>query len=107
MIVISHYMVTPYQSSNRMRLTLFVTKIVREIYVAAGGYLKAGSETCRLFSKIDITFYGRANDSSINNTPQGATSKGLVASGIVEMHGKLYHPSWTRLQRTSELGSSY
>jgi hypothetical protein len=37
----------------------------------------------------------------------GATSKGLVSQGIVDMHGKLYHPTWTRLARTVAANSSY
>lgn len=51
-----------------------------------------GSETCRLFSKISITFYG--------NRQQTVTQgKGIVVSetGTLDMHGKQFNPTWTRL----------
>jgi hypothetical protein len=44
---------------------------VREIYVASGGSLKMGSPTCRLYSTIDITFYGSKADSAAENTYTG------------------------------------
>lgn len=51
-----------------------------------------GSETCRLFSKISITFYGTRQQIPT----QG---KGIVVSetGTLDLHGKQYNPTWTRL----------
>lgn len=37
---------------------------MREIFVAFNGSLQIGSATCRLFSTIDITFYGTKDDSN-------------------------------------------
>jgi hypothetical protein len=80
---------------------------VREIFVHEGGELLLGSETCRLNSSITITFHGDRNDSSVSDSPTGAglTSKGIIADGIVDMHGSLYHPTWTRLSATVTAGS--
>ncbi len=79
---------------------------VREIVVEAGGSLLAGADTCRLFSSLSITFYGNAQDSNANDSPTGQTSKGVIANGRVELHGKQYHPTWTRLARLAYAGQS-
>ena len=68
---------------------------VREIVVETGGELWAGSETCRLEGKIDVIFIGNKTNSS--PFIDGAPSKGLMASGTVEIHAKQYHPTFTRL----------
>jgi hypothetical protein len=80
---------------------------VREIYVEEGGELLLGSETCRLNSSITITFHGSKNDSTLADHPTGTglTSKGLIAGGRVDMHGELFHPTWTRLSATVAAGS--
>jgi len=80
---------------------------VREIYIENGGSLLIGRDTCRLFSQINITFHGSLSDSSKTDTPTGLTSKGILSYGLVEMHGKLYHPTWTRLERTADAGTNY
>jgi hypothetical protein len=62
------------------------------------GALWMGSETCRLASKITLTF----NDAA---TTMGSRwgSKGLVtnSTGQLEIHGALFQPSWTRLTATA------
>jgi hypothetical protein len=62
--------------SLRMCMCALCTQ-VREIYVADGGSLLIGSPTCRLYSTIDITFYGSKTDSSLSNTYTGT---GLIIS---------------------------
>ena len=85
----------------------------REIVVNEGGSLLIGSPTCRLNSYINITFYGSSADSSQSDPPQSSgitattkTSKGLLAYGQVDIHGKQYHPTWTRLAKTILVGTS-
>jgi hypothetical protein len=81
---------------------------VREIRVEAGGELWMGSSTCRLFSSINITYHGSRADSELStNWPAGQkTTKGLVVLGRAELHGKRYHPTWTRLARTGRAGDA-
>ena len=79
---------------------------VREIYIMAGGKLYIGSETCRINNFINIMFHGSFLDSSILDTITGTTSKGLISEGSVDMHGKLFLPTWTRLAATAVAGTS-
>jgi len=66
------------------------------------GVLKAGSETCRIEKKININLHGSRRDTSNN-----ATYKGIKISrnGILELHGKRYFRTWTRLAETVSPGS--
>lgn len=80
---------------------------VREIYIQSSASLQIGSETCRLGSNINITFHGTQSDSSLVDTTTGVTSKGLISEGFVDIHGKQYHPTWTRISVTATKGSSY
>ncbi|ETO27253.1 hypothetical protein RFI_09882, partial [Reticulomyxa filosa] len=74
---------------------------VREIKISQGGKLSIGSESCRLFSNIKIVFHGNKSDSSVSNSDSSKTSKGILNSGgTVDIHGKQYHPTWTRLTYT-------
>ena len=79
---------------------------VREIYIQAGGSLYIGSETCRINNFINIVFHGSFLDSSSVDSVTGTTSKGLISEGNVDMHGKLFLPTWTRLAATALAGSS-
>eukprot|EP01038_Epipyxis_sp_PR26KG_P008105 gene8105-10977_t len=80
---------------------------VREIYVSPNAELWIGSETCRLSSHINITFHGTKSDSSTVDQVTGITSKGLIVDGQVDIHGKQYHPTWTRLSVIGTVGSSW
>jgi hypothetical protein len=80
---------------------------VREIYVNVSGSLLIGSETCRMGSNIKITFHGSLLDSNTVDSPSGKTSKGLIADGFVDIHGKQYQPTWTRLSLTAVKGSTW
>lgn len=79
---------------------------VREIFVDAQGELLIGSENCRMLSNITIIFHGSQADSSATNDPSGVPSKGLIAMGIVDIHGAQFHPTWTRLGRVAWEGST-
>eukprot|EP01083_Nonionella_stella_P119717 358096_1 len=83
-----------------------ITLSVKEILVE--GVLWIGSSTCRLYSTITINFEGEKAASNLdvgtdylNQNP----SKGLVVdNGVLEMHGKQYVPTWTRLARIVNKG---
>ncbi len=77
-----------------------ISLFVREIIVETGGSLLIGSESCRLYSSINITFPGRKNESSLVDF-SGNPSKGILSRGRLEIHGRLFQPTWTRLARTS------
>ena len=60
------------------------------------GALRAGSETCRLQSRLTITLHGsRPVDAS--TTARSASEKGIHVTGVLELHGKRYFRTWTRL----------
>eukprot|EP01130_Rhizamoeba_saxonica_P005415 TRINITY_DN2168_c0_g1_i1.p1 TRINITY_DN2168_c0_g1~~TRINITY_DN2168_c0_g1_i1.p1 ORF type:complete len:1073 (-),score=270.64 TRINITY_DN2168_c0_g1_i1:36-3254(-) len=72
------------------------------------GTLVMGTEDCRLFSKINIVFHGNAASSSVDNSDRSKPSKGIISyDGTVDMHGKLFHPTWTRLAGTVDVGSEF
>ena len=80
---------------------------VAEIRVWSTGHLAIGSDTCRLFGKVNITFTGSAATSTQKNfDPTLTPSKGIMASGKVDVHGKEYSPTWTRLSRTLASGKT-
>lgn len=79
-----------------------VTLRVRDLRVSEGGQLLVGAEQCRMYSAIDIELVSDA----VLSRPQGAPSKGIQSGGVVEMHGKRYHPTWTRLARPARAGDA-
>lgn len=86
---------------------------VNEIVVQEGGSLLIGSETCRMNNLISITFHGSMATSSTTDqttssliTPASLTSKGMLIYGQANIHGKLYHPTWTRLSATASAGTT-
>jgi len=82
---------------------LVIGENVQGIQVHAKGFdvqgrLTAGSETCRIETSIAITLYGtRSNDVVTNIKPP--LFKGIVVSGSgqLDLHGKRYFRTWTRL----------
>ena len=78
---------------------------VREIVVDIGGRLVIGTESCRYQEKIKIVFHGSKADSS-PSAGNNATSKGILARGVVDIHGSQYHPTWTRLSSTLSAGDT-
>ena len=75
---------------------------VREIYNEGTIYI--GNENCRLYSNINFYFYGSKSDSSTNNNDVSKPSKGMITLGTVDIHGKLFHPTWTKLAITAYAG---
>jgi hypothetical protein len=79
---------------------------VKEIMIQFGGTLSIGSETCRLYSNIKITYHGSRTTSSHTLFDAVTPTKGLESKGLVDVHGKQFHPTWTRLSRNIVAGSS-
>ncbi len=101
--------ITVPESSELIFADAAIELRVRTIRV--NGVMRMGSPTCRLFSvrnrvrvlftlaflqkdfpfqKINITFTG-------SRAEVGTDGKGIVVAGQLEIHGKLFHPTWTRL----------
>ena len=70
-----------------------INMTVENIHVN-GGHLWIGSESCRLYSYITITLAH-----SDNYLPEPFGRKGITSTngGIIDMHGKLYQNTWSRL----------
>jgi len=77
---------------------------VRNVLVQ--GAFRMGSPTCRLFSNIVINFYGDEGSQQISEITSGLGTKGIVVFGEIDIHGKQFHPTWTRLAATAAAGSS-
>jgi len=70
------------------------------------GALVAGSQTCRLETPITITLHGtRPNDVVIN--PKSPSFKGISVTGVLNLHGKRYYRTWTRLAKTASPGDDF
>jgi len=76
--------------------------------ITVDGALEAGSLTCRMAGKIEITLhgeYGNLDSVSDRYLSEAAAAdmsiKGIVVTDTedarIDFHGKLYHPTWTRL----------
>jgi hypothetical protein len=74
------------------------------------GAVEAGSPTCRLQGRLEITLHGQAGGEDATTSDRAALAataavdpaiKGIavnsVAGARLDLHGKLYHPTWTRL----------
>jgi len=76
--------------------------------ITVEGALEAGSSTCRIDGNIEITLHGEyGNVTSVSDRHLLSTAskdmgfKGIFVKDVegarIDMHGKLYHPTWTRL----------
>jgi hypothetical protein len=80
--------------SNAAGISLVTSGIV--VY----GSLTIGSETCRISTPVSITLTGRRTDVPRPN-------KGIVVEGgKLNLHGKRFSQTWTRLMQTVPAGSS-
>lgn len=72
--------------------------------ISVDGALLAGAATCRLTTRVTITLHGSrpASKHALDGMP--AWSKGIAVSGTMELHGKLFHRTWTRLARGVQPG---
>ena len=75
--------------------------------ITVSGSLELGSPTCRMEGSVHITLYGEYGTEAVSDRYLNATAgpdmrvKGIVTTNTtgakIEMHGKLYYPTWTRL----------
>jgi hypothetical protein len=74
------------------------------------GALRMGSTTCRLTSSIELLFDTDENvaDAGVRQLIFDRMGLGLVLedTGTLELFGKLYQPTWTRLATTAMSGTS-
>ena len=69
------------------------------------GALIAGSPSCRLLSRVNITLHGARPNSTRDTQPPWY--KGIdVANGTLELHGARYHHTWSRLAASAFAGES-
>jgi len=68
------------------------------------GGLLAGSATCRLRSKLTITLYGSRSAQAL---PADPWIKGISVQGVIDLHGALYTPTWTRLALSARPGDTW
>eukprot|EP01125_Pyxidicula_operculata_P020153 TRINITY_DN7392_c0_g1_i1.p1 TRINITY_DN7392_c0_g1~~TRINITY_DN7392_c0_g1_i1.p1 ORF type:complete len:1411 (+),score=306.06 TRINITY_DN7392_c0_g1_i1:3-4235(+) len=69
--------------------------------MVVNGKLRIGSPQCRLYSQVKIVFEG-SRDKDDTTTPYG--TKGIFVPGSIDIHGKQYNPTWTRLRGTAYPG---
>ena len=62
------------------------------------GELILGSETCRIETPTIITLHGARPD-DVSTAPV-ETYKGIAVSGTIQLHGKRYFRTWTRLAKS-------
>jgi len=74
--------------------------------IVVHGALEAGSPTCRVDGRIEITLHGQYGSTDSDRVLSEDARNDWAIKGIVVMdtagarwdfHGKLYHPTWTRL----------
>jgi hypothetical protein len=73
--------------------------------IKVDGHLRIGSPTCRIYSDITITLYGPKTTANTIDDTMG--SKGIGVDGKIDIHGKQFHHSWTRLAATVWPGDSH
>ena len=69
------------------------------------GALIAGSESCRIETPITVTLHG-ARPSDIVSNGRDPSFKGISVTGNLQLHGKRYFRTWTRLARRAHEGDT-
>jgi hypothetical protein len=69
------------------------------------GKLTIGSETCRIETPVSITLYG-TRPASITTVAKPPLYKGIIVSGLLNLHGKRYYRTWTRLAQQATAGDT-
>jgi len=67
------------------------------------GKLTIGSETCRIQTSVTITLHGDRPNDAVTNIRE-PTYKGIEVTGEINLHGKRFFHTWTRLALTVEPG---
>ena len=74
-------------------------------FIVRGSFL-AGSSTCRLSTRLTITLHGTRPSTRAALDALPAHAKGISVTGQLELHGQLYHRTWTRLARRVQPGDT-
>lgn len=69
------------------------------------GDLVIGSESCRIETPVTITLHG-ARPSDVVSNVREMTYKGIAVDGTIDIHGKRYFRTWTRLAVPAMPGDS-
>eukprot|EP01104_Vermistella_antarctica_P014912 TRINITY_DN4788_c0_g1_i1.p1 TRINITY_DN4788_c0_g1~~TRINITY_DN4788_c0_g1_i1.p1 ORF type:complete len:1129 (+),score=274.08 TRINITY_DN4788_c0_g1_i1:159-3545(+) len=72
------------------------------------GKMYIGSETCPHTKGVNIQFFGHPSKANSNDIGPTCGSKGLCARGTstLDVHGKQFRPTWTRLAYTAKRGDT-
>jgi hypothetical protein len=77
--------------------------------VHVGGALRLGSPTCRLTHRIDFVFDTDedVSSASVRKAIYDRAGLGIMVepSGALDVFGRLYQPTWTRLAKTANAGA--
>ena len=73
--------------------------------VVVQGALRAGAETCRLDGAVTVTLHGARPAAGV---AVDSWYKGIVMenAGVLELHGKQFFHTWTRLARSVAAGDT-
>jgi G8 domain len=88
--------------------TLIIGEVANGIQIDANGFdvkgsLVAGSETCLIQTPIVITLYGKRPVNVVQNRPT-ETYKGISVTGTLDLHGRRFYRTWTRLAKSVNPG---
>jgi hypothetical protein len=67
------------------------------------GVMSIGSAQCRMTKRIRVLLYGSR---SAQTNPGDPWVKGLHVTGVLDVHGQVYTPTWTRLASTARQGET-
>lgn len=70
------------------------------------GKLTIGSESCRIVTPVSIILHGTRPLNVTRNIPLPSIKGINVDGGILNLHGKRYYPTWTRLSKTITPGTN-
>ncbi|KAI3428632.1 hypothetical protein D9Q98_007455 [Chlorella vulgaris] len=68
--------------------------------IIVSGAMRAGGPTCRLASRLTLAFHALPGINPIDMALR------VTPGGTLDLHGKLFEPTWTRLAQTATAGSS-
>eukprot|EP00958_Prasinococcus_capsulatus_P021670 scaffold2973_cov325-Prasinococcus_capsulatus_cf.AAC.3 len=79
--------------------------------ITVSGRLRVGAPECRLFATITFKLHGSKDAFGTHKTlnkEMEMSTKGIVADngGQLDIHGKRFHPTWTRLANSVSQGSN-
>jgi G8 domain len=88
--------------------TLIIGEAANGILIDANGFdvkgsLVAGSDTCLIQTPVAITLHGKRPANAVQTRPT-ETYKGISVTGTLDLHGKRYYRSWTRLAKSVNPG---